>query len=121
MTDDRDDPKVVELEFATWTSDGILRHASFEGLREDKDSASVTRAVSGKPPELWQVPLFWLRDRGRIGSVGVRCNACGHSKSWPIAELISRYGPQTLVSDLWRRWRCSRCGSRDVVPFSVGR
>jgi bifunctional non-homologous end joining protein LigD len=29
---------VVELEFATWTSDGILRHASFEGLREDSIS-----------------------------------------------------------------------------------
>jgi hypothetical protein len=71
--------------------------------------------------ELWHVPLVWLRDRGRIGSVGVRCNACDHSRSWPIDELISRYDPRTLVSALWPRWRCSKCGSQDVVLFPVGK
>jgi hypothetical protein len=25
------------------------------------------------------------------------------------------------MSDLWRRWRCSKCGSKDEVPFSVGK
>ena len=29
---------VAEVEFADWTADAILRHASFQGLREDKDA-----------------------------------------------------------------------------------
>ncbi|SRR6266481_566497 len=31
----------VEVKFTTWTSDGILRHPSFEGAREDKSPESV--------------------------------------------------------------------------------
>jgi bifunctional non-homologous end joining protein LigD len=32
---------VVEVEFADWTADAILRQASFQGLREDKDPRDV--------------------------------------------------------------------------------
>src|SRR5438874_2589086 len=32
---------VAEVEFATWTADAILRQASFQGLREDKDARDV--------------------------------------------------------------------------------
>jgi bifunctional non-homologous end joining protein LigD len=36
-------PKLVaEVEFTEWTSDGILRHPSFQGLREDKAPYDVT-------------------------------------------------------------------------------
>ena len=34
---------VCEVEFAEWTHDGIVRHASFLGLREDKNPADVIR------------------------------------------------------------------------------
>ncbi len=34
---------VAEVEFAQWTDDGIVRHASFQGLREDKAPLDVGR------------------------------------------------------------------------------
>ena len=40
------DPKLVcEVEFTEWTEEGALRHPSFQGLREDKPPASITRDV----------------------------------------------------------------------------
>lgn len=39
---------VAEVDFRAWTADGHLRHASFRGLREDKDPREVTG--DGLPP-----------------------------------------------------------------------
>ena len=37
-------PKLVaQVAFGAWTRDGILRHASFQGLREDKPATEITR------------------------------------------------------------------------------
>ena len=53
---------VCEVQFATWTADGSLRHASFQGLREDKPAGEVTRekpvrtdAVTDAKPEAAEV------------------------------------------------------------------
>jgi bifunctional non-homologous end joining protein LigD len=40
---------VCEIEFLNWTSDGVLRHPSFQGLREDKPAKNVTRDKAVKP------------------------------------------------------------------------
>jgi bifunctional non-homologous end joining protein LigD len=37
---------VAQVTFAEWTGDGIVRQASFVGLREDKASSAVTREVA---------------------------------------------------------------------------
>jgi bifunctional non-homologous end joining protein LigD len=36
---------VVEVAYAGWTSDGLLRHPSFKGLRDDVPSSAVRREV----------------------------------------------------------------------------
>nr|WP_084731289.1 DNA ligase D [Microvirga vignae] len=40
---------VAEVELRGWTSDGLLRHASFKGLREDKDPSEVVRETKAWP------------------------------------------------------------------------
>jgi bifunctional non-homologous end joining protein LigD len=41
------EPKLVcEVEFGSWTMDGILRHAVYKGLRDDKPAAEVVREHS---------------------------------------------------------------------------
>jgi bifunctional non-homologous end joining protein LigD len=36
---------LAEVEFTAWTTDGLLRHPSFKGLREDKDATEVVREL----------------------------------------------------------------------------
>jgi bifunctional non-homologous end joining protein LigD len=40
---------IAEVEFAGWTADNILRHASFQGLREDKSAREVVYDPSNAP------------------------------------------------------------------------
>jgi bifunctional non-homologous end joining protein LigD len=40
---------VAEVEFRAWTGDGHLRHASFRGLREDKDPKDIMRETPNTP------------------------------------------------------------------------
>jgi bifunctional non-homologous end joining protein LigD len=45
------EPRLVcEVSFAAWTTDGLLRHASFKGLREDKPPEEITRDVPVEAP-----------------------------------------------------------------------
>lgn len=41
---------VAEVRFGDWTPDGRLRHASFQGLREDRDPRSISRERPAAPP-----------------------------------------------------------------------
>src|SRR5690606_28745353 len=41
---------VVEVAFGGWTPDGRLRHASFQGLREDKPPREVIREIAVHAP-----------------------------------------------------------------------
>lgn len=40
---------VAEIAFTEWTRDGVLRHPSFRGLRDDKAAAEVVREKSRQP------------------------------------------------------------------------
>lgn len=39
---------IAEIEFSEWTSDGILRHPSFKGLRNDKAAAKIRKEIPMK-------------------------------------------------------------------------
>jgi bifunctional non-homologous end joining protein LigD len=41
---------VCEIAFTGWTSDGLLRHPSFKGLREDKPAGQVKREIAAVTP-----------------------------------------------------------------------
>jgi len=41
---------VCEIAFSGWTSDGLLRHPSFKGLREDKPAGQVKREIAAATP-----------------------------------------------------------------------
>ncbi|MGO4567798.1 DNA ligase D [Rhizobium sp. 2YAF20] len=41
---------VAEIEFRAWTGDGHLRHASFRGIREDKDPTEIVRETPKQSP-----------------------------------------------------------------------
>src|SRR5690348_10093414 len=68
--------------------------------------------MAKKPREVWQVPLFWLRDRGRIESVGVHCNGCGHKRFWPIGEMMQEQRGASVSADaaaaMAARWATRR-------------
>ena len=40
---------VVEVDFRGWTGDGLLRHAAFKGIREDKEATDVVREATPAP------------------------------------------------------------------------
>ena len=41
---------VIEAEIASWTSDHLVRQASFKGLREDKPAKKVVVEIPHRPP-----------------------------------------------------------------------
>jgi hypothetical protein len=72
-------------------------------------------SLAGSKAIMWE--LTW----GNLAAIGAHCNGCGHKHRWAIEALITQHQPWTTVLDLAERWKCSRCGSRDVVPFAIGR
>lgn len=47
------EPKLAaEIKFTEWTEDNRLRHASFKGLREDKNPKDIKRETGGTGPEM---------------------------------------------------------------------
>ncbi len=95
---------VAEVEFAGWTADGHLRHASFRGLREDKDAADVRREGDGEktasaapaPAKAATRSAVKLTHPDRV--------------YWPDAG-VTKQGLADYYMDVWRK----------IAPFVVAR
>jgi bifunctional non-homologous end joining protein LigD len=83
---------VAEVEFRRWTADGIVRHASFQGLREDKKAEEVVResAVPAAPAERAR-PEFKLTHPDRVYWKDVGVTKQGLAEYY--AEVWPRMGP----------------------------
>ncbi|MBE1205909.1 DNA ligase D [Aminobacter carboxidus] len=88
---------VAEVEFRAWTADGILRHASFRGLREDKPAADIVlerpKAVS-EPKSPQRTVKLTHPDR----------------LYWPD-QGVTKEGLADYYAEIWRH----------IAPFVVGR
>jgi hypothetical protein len=48
------------------------------------------------------------------GELVVLCLGCHHNTTMPVAALLSRYPAETPFPEVWGRFRCLVCESRQV-------
>ena len=88
------EPKLVgEVAFSEWTDENIIRHPSFQGLRQDKKPQEVVREEplilqSRDHPWLNTIqrnPVSWIRQTGIFSDSGI--NSCSTSLLTPQQAL----------------------------------
>ena len=78
---------VAEVEVRGWTADKILRHASFRGLREDKNAKQVVGVPAGKRGKAATAQPYKLTHPDRI--------------YWP-GDGVTKEGLADYYADVWR-------------------
>ena len=88
---------VAEVDVRGWTADGLLRHASFKALREDKPASEVVRESStADPPAKAPASAIELTHPDRL--------------YWPD-DGVTKQGLADYYTEVWPR----------MAPFVVGR
>jgi bifunctional non-homologous end joining protein LigD len=92
---------VAEVEFRGWTTDGIVRHAVFKGLRPEKDTADVVRPrPAAKTKSVPALPIALTHpDRMLWPSVGVTKQGLAefYAEIWPWIGPYVANRPLALV------------------------
>jgi bifunctional non-homologous end joining protein LigD len=107
---------VAEVEFLTMTRDGILRHAAFKGLREDKEAQRVTMEPSKDAPAVAAKPASGVRKGDTLVIGGVRIThpdrrldeASGLTKEG-LAEYLALVADRMLPHVVGRPLSVVRC------------
>ncbi|TJV89933.1 MAG: DNA ligase D, partial [Mesorhizobium sp.] len=99
-------PELVgDVEFRTWTSDRIIRHASFQGLREDKPAEEV---VQEKPKADTKAEPAGGKGETKVKSTGAAKTVVKLSHPdkllWP-QEKVSKQGLLDHYASVWARMK----------------
>ena len=92
---------VAEVEFRSWTADGVVRHAAFRGLREDKGAEEVVRESKVTAPATRAAPTIKLTHPDRVywADAGVTKQGLAdyYSEVWPRIGSFIVNRPLALV------------------------
>ena len=105
---------VAEIAFTEWTSDGVLRHPSFQGLREDKKVTDVKREIPQPPPDDSAPPP--KADRKAASRPSVHVEIAGIRLTHPTRILYPQQG--VTKQDLARYYESI---AEWVLPHLTGR
>jgi len=108
---------VAEVSFAEWTHDGHVRQASFEGLREDKPQAEVTREV---PREIPQAREGARRAAARPGAAKVARGSPPMVGGVKISNPERLVYPEADITKLMVAEYYARVAPR-LLPYVAGR
>lgn len=86
---------VADVEFAAWTGSGMIRHASFQGLREDKTVADLKKEGADLKEEGATVPVAKTKTR----SWSIRLTHPDRVY-WPDVG-VSKLGLAEYYADIW--------------------